>query len=124
MLLWIAVAIGGSLGAMSRYAVSQMFLSVPGKLPYATLTVNILGSFLMGMFFVLILHKGILPAVWRQVVMVGFLGAFTTFSAFSIEAVELIHVGQWQVALLYALISVVACIGAAALGYYLTNTVF
>lgn len=123
-MLWLAVAIGGSLGAIGRYAVSQMFLSMPGKLPYATLTVNILGSFLMGIFFVLILHKGILPAVWRQVVMVGFLGAFTTFSAFSIEAVELIQVGQWHIAVAYAMLSVFACIGAAALGYYLTNTVF
>lgn len=122
MNLWLAVALGGSVGAMCRYGLALWFAGVPGKLPYATLLANLLGSFLMGIFFVLIVHKGILPAVWRQVVMVGFLGAFTTFSSFSIEAVELIQLGQWQVAAGYAVLSVVGCISAASLGYFLTDS--
>lgn len=122
-MLWLAVALGGSLGAMGRYAVSLAFAAAgPGKLPWATLTVNVIGSFFMGIFFVLILHKGILPAAFRQPLMVGFLGAFTTFSSFSIEVVELLQIGQWHWAMLYMALSVVLCVLAAFLGFTLTDT--
>ncbi|MFT5082579.1 MAG: CrcB protein [Lentisphaeria bacterium] len=123
-MLWIAVALGGSLGAIVRYALSLAFMSTSGKLPYATLTANVIGSFLMGVFFVLIIHKGVLPMVWRHVVMVGFLGAFTTFSAFSIESLQLIQIGQWQLAIFYSVLSVSCCLVAAYLGYTLFDKLF
>ena len=89
---WFAVAIGGALGSMARYALSAWIFDVSShKFPYATLTVNVIGSFVMGILFVIIVEKAALPAEMRSLLMIGFLGAFTTFSAFSLDAL-----GLWQ----------------------------
>lgn len=118
---WLAVALGGSVGAICRYAIAIALPVVPGKLPAATLLVNVLGSFLIGVFFVVIVEKAWLPIVWRQVLMVGFLGALTTFSTFSMELVQLVYAGHWQVGVLYLLLSVLASVAAASAGYMLFN---
>lgn len=118
---WLAVALGGSIGALCRYGLTLALPNTPGKLPLATLLANIVGSFLIGMFFVLIVEKGMLPAIWRQIVMVGFLGALTTFSSFSLESFQLLNSGHWKLALVYSISSVVACIFAAFGGYLVLN---
>ena len=119
---WIAVAVGGAFGAVARYAISTwIFDSTSHKFPYATLSVNVLGSFVMGIFFVLILEKGLLPPEWRGVLMIGFLGAFTTFSTFSLDALGLWQNDHLFLALVYALGTVGLCLAAITIAVWLTR---
>ncbi|HAZ95309.1 MAG TPA: fluoride efflux transporter CrcB [Porticoccaceae bacterium] len=119
---WFAVAVGGGFGAVARYAISTwIFDSTSHKFPYATLSVNVLGSFVMGVLFVLILEKGLLPPEWRGVLMIGFLGAFTTFSTFSLDALGLWQNGHLFLALVYALGTVVLCLAAITVAVWLTR---
>lgn len=118
---WLAVALGGSLGAMCRYALAITLPHAPGRFPLATFTVNVVGSFLMAAAFVWIVEKSALPLIWRQIAMVGFLGAFTTFSTFSMESLQLLHTGHVKLAVVYMFSSVGACVMAAALSYTLFN---
>lgn len=119
MMSWLAVAAGGSLGALCRYAIALHIPVAPGKFPFATFTANVVGAFLMGVMFVVIVEKGWLPPQWRQFAMVGFLGALTTFSTFSLEAIHLLHGGYWKTAALYIGLSVVLCIAATFAGYWI-----
>ena len=122
---WLAVALGGALGAMSRYWVYNAFLGWSGdRFPYATLTVNVLGSFLIGLAFVLLTERAQIGPEWRGFVTVGFLGAFTTFSTFSLDALGLIGQGQYGAVLAYILGSVLLCLLAAAAGLGLAREFF
>ena len=119
---YLAVAFGGALGAMSRFWVYNAFVNwTSNKFPYATLTVNILGSFLIAVAFVLITERAQVSAEWRGVITVGFLGAFTTFSTFSLDTLGLLEQGQISTALIYIVSSVVVCIIAAWLGLTLAR---
>ena len=119
---WLAVAIGGALGAMARYGISGwIFDSTGHKFPYATLSVNVMGSLVMGGLFVLILEKGALPPEMRSLLMIGFLGAFTTFSTFSLDALGLWQNGHLFLALVYALGTVVLCLAAITVAVWLTR---
>lgn len=118
---WLAVAMGGALGAMGRYAVvAYTFPVLSNRFPVGTLAVNVLGSFLIGVCYVLIVEKGLLGPEWRLVLMTGFLGAFTTFSAFSLEAVQLWQYGHGLTALGYVISSLLSCVLAAGLALALT----
>ena len=122
---YLAVAFGGALGAMSRYWVYNAFVkSIDSMFPWATLTVNILGSFLIGVAFVLITERTEFGPEMRGVITVGFLGAFTTFSTFSMDTLGLIEQGQLSSALLYVLSSVLVCIIAAWLGLMFSRVFF
>jgi len=103
---WIAVAIGGALGAMGRYAVSSWVFQINHKFPFATLAINVLGSFVMGILFVLIVERTLLSMEMRSLLMIGFLGAFTTFST---------------LALLYVLATVGLCLVAISSSIWLTR---
>ena len=119
---WFAVAIGGALGAMARYALSAWILDVSShKFPYATLTVNVIGSFVMGILFVIIVEKAALPTEMRSLLMIGFLGAFTTFSAFSLDALGLWQNGHVFLSLVYMLATVVLCLVAISTAIWLTR---
>jgi len=119
---WIAVAVGGALGAMARYAISTWIFQVSShKFPYATLTVNVLGSFVMGILFVVIIERSALPVEMRSLWMIGFLGAFTTFSTFSLDALGLWQNGHLFMALLYVLATVVLCLLAISSSVWLTR---
>lgn len=110
---FVSVAIGGALGAVARYWLSNLIHAVAGReFPWATLSVNIVGSFLMGVLVILIVERWSLSAEWRSVVLVGFLGAFTTFSTFSLETLALIELGEPVRALLYISASVILCVAA------------
>ena len=109
-----SVAAGGALGAVARYLLSNAVHTLwPMRFPLATLGVNLIGSFLIGVLYVLIAARGVLHPDWRSVAMIGFLGAFTTFSTFSLEAVTLLEHGLGAQALGYIVASVGLCIGAA-----------
>ena len=121
---WLAVAIGGALGAMARYAVSTwIFNATSHKFPYATLTVNVLGSFIMGILFVIIVERAALPAELRGLLMIGFLGAFTTFSTFSLDALGLWQNGHLFLALVYVLATVVFCLVAISCSIWLARLI-
>lgn len=121
MLQLIFIAIGGALGALARYGTALVTHGWFGvSWPLGTLLVNTAGSLGIGVVFVLLERSAIHPD-WRSIVMVGFLGAFTTFSTYALDSVELYLQGMVTQAVLYALGSVVLCLGAAAAGIFITR---
>jgi len=118
---YLIVAFGGALGAMARFGVSRIVTAVlPIGFPWGTLTVNVLGSFLAGITFGVILQRAdVLSEELKLFVMIGFLGAFTTFSTFSLEVVELLQHGMWLKGLLSILSNVFVCVLLAWLGIFL-----
>ncbi|TLU66268.1 fluoride efflux transporter CrcB [Thalassotalea litorea] len=117
---YLFVALGGACGASLRYFISQMVLIWLGKgFPFATLLVNITGSLLMGFLYGLIQQGIIEVVVYRTLLGIGFLGAFTTFSTFSLDTLLLLQQGEIIKAMLNVILNVALCILAAALGMYL-----
>lgn len=116
-MMWLAVAIGGALGAMGRYAVMSVIGHwVHGDFPWGTLVVNIAGSFLMGALIELLTQFGEVSLETRAFFTVGLLGAFTTFSTFSLDVVTLYHRDELVAAGIYVVASVVLCIAALLAG--------
>jgi CrcB protein len=116
----IAIAAGGALGALLRFWVSTGVYALLGRgFPYGTLTVNVLGSLAMGFLYVLLLDRMTVAPEVRAALLVGFLGAFTTFSTFSIETLNLIEQADFMRAGLNMVISVAACLIACWLGLQL-----
>ncbi|TYL47392.1 fluoride efflux transporter CrcB [Marinomonas sp. IMCC 4694] len=116
-MMYVMIAIGGALGALSRYGATKWINSHwHSSFPMATLSINVLGSVLMGVAFVIIMER--MPALvpYRPLVMVGFLGAFTTFSTFSLEIVALINMQAWLSAISYLLLSCILGIAGLAAG--------
>ena len=121
MLQLVLIAVGGALGALARYGVATATMATWGALwPLGTLLVNAAGSLAIGVVFVLI-ERSVVHPEWRSVLIVGFLGAFTTFSTYSLECVELWLQGQAGTAVTYALASVIVCVAAAAVGVLATR---
>lgn len=119
---FVAVAVGGALGAVSRYSFGLVALELIGnRFPWATLGVNVVGSFLIGLAAVLIGDRIVDGELWRPLVIVGFLGAFTTFSAFSLDTLLLLQQGNYNTALAYMLGSVALCLGGTVSGMQLAK---
>ncbi|HEX7044449.1 MAG TPA: fluoride efflux transporter CrcB [Burkholderiales bacterium] len=113
----LAIAAGGALGSVLRYGVSYAVHGLFGRgFPYGTLAVNVLGCVAMGYLWVLFLERPGAGAVARAGVLVGLLGGFTTFSAFSIETLNLLREGAWQRAALYVLLSIALCLAGTCIG--------
>ena len=118
----LAVAAGGALGAVGRHYLATALARTTGShFPFGTLSVNILGSFLMGVIVGMILARGPVDPSLRAFLTVGLMGGFTTFSAFSMETILLIERGNGPMALLYAALSVLFCVTAVAIGLWLTR---
>jgi len=114
-----AIAAGGALGAVLRYWTSTAVHSRLGSaFPYGTLTVNILGSLLMGFLYIWLTDRLASGPAVRAFLVIGLLGAFTTFSTFSMETLNLVESGHPGKALANALISVGVCFVAAAAGVF------
>ncbi|MCP4821654.1 MAG: fluoride efflux transporter CrcB [Shimia sp.] len=127
MMLNVAyVALGGAVGAALRYLVGLGVIRAVGQgaaggFPVAIITVNVIGSFLMGVFVVTAAHRGLTHL--SPLVMTGLLGGFTTFSAFSLETVTLIERGQWGAAGVYVALSVIGSVCALFLGVLIARGV-
>lgn len=121
-----AVAFGGAIGAALRFLVSNGVYQWLGRgFPYGTLTVNIIGSFLIGLMTeALILQRIAISLEYRAAILVGVFGSFTTFSTFSLETLYLIEQGNLVKASLNVLISVFACLLAVWIGLLLGRTLF
>ena len=122
----IAIALGGASGAVLRFLVSTGVYQWLGRgFPYGTLTVNILGSFLIGLLTeVLVLQRIAITIEYRSAILVGLFGSFTTFSTFSLETLYLIEQGNLLKAALNVLMSVCACILAVWLGLLAGRALF
>ena len=118
----LIIGLGGFLGSVARYVTAKF---VDEKLspafPYGTLTVNILGSFLLGIIYIIALRKAGLTENGRLFLGVGFCGGFTTFSAFCNEGFLLLKENQFSLFFIYFTASVVLGLLATAAGYFLTK---
>jgi len=117
MSIYIALAAGGSLGAVSRYWVSSTTYRWLGlDFPYGTLAVNLLGSLVMGFLSVLLVHRFHISEDIRIGLLAGFLGSFTTFSTFAMDTLHLAGNEALAKAVVYVLLSVLFCILGAWVG--------
>jgi CrcB protein len=117
VLQFLAIAGGGAAGALARFLVSTGVYRLLGRdFPWGTLAVNVLGSFTMGLLFVLMLERSLVSAEVRAAILVGFLGSFTTFSTFSLETLTLVEQGEALRALVNVGVSVLLCVGACWAG--------
>lgn len=114
----LAIAFFGALGALSRYGSSVLIarlLPERTTFPFPTLLINIVGSFLLAVVVTLVTQKTV-SEEWRYALGIGFLGAFTTFSTFSVETDDLMRRGHWTTALVYVGCSIVLGVLAVAAG--------
>ena len=119
----IQVALGGAIGASLRFLTGVGILRLVGSsFPLAILGINVLGSLLMGMFVVFAAHRGFTQL--NPFVLTGLLGGFTTFSAFSLEAVSLFERGAFGLAVLYVSLSVGLSIGGLVLGLIIARGIW
>lgn len=124
MPVWAAVALGGALGSVLRFWLSGWVYHWLGRgFPYGTLTVNILGSLLIGFLSHQLLERSALAPEWRAAILVGVLGGFTTFSTFSLETVHLLTQAEFAKAATNAVVSLFACLAATWLGFWLARMV-
>ena len=125
MSIYFAIALGGSLGAVSRYWVSTSTYSWLGSnFPYGTLMVNLTGSLVVGFLTVVLVQRFDVSDQVRLGLIVGFLGSFTTFSAFSMDTIQWIENGAVLKALAYVLVSVIACVLGAWAGLISAKQLF
>jgi CrcB protein len=113
---WVAVAAGSAIGGVLRYAAARAWPMVPGSWPLSTMGVNVLGSFTIGLLSVVLAARQPASETARVFWMVGVLGGFTTYSTFAIETVWLGESGHLLRASIYALVTLIGCVGAAWVG--------
>ena len=120
MQTWFYVAVGGAIGACLRFGMTELLALMLGRnFPYGTLAVNVVGSFIMGLAFALISHGHVLESPMKPLLMVGILGALTTFSSFALDTVLLAQQGAYLKALLNTALNVFLCLAMVILGMQL-----
>jgi CrcB protein len=120
----ILVGIGGFIGSVARYLAAVLFAGqISSVFPFATLTVNIVGCFLIGIIFELSDRGSILSPEWRILLTTGFCGGFTTFSTFSYESLRLMQDGEYLYLAAYVLISVFVGLAATYVGITLIRSI-
>jgi CrcB protein len=117
MKLLLSIALGGALGSLSRYGVSHLTLKYFDiGFPWGTFIVNVLGSFFIGLIAFYFAGKVIFTPVWQGFLVIGFLGAFTTFSTFSLQTLELFQNNHWHLAIINMILNLILCITAVYAG--------
>lgn len=120
--LWIGL--GGFIGANARYFLGRAIIERYGAaFPWGTLTINVLGSLLIGIILEFLAQRAISDPAYRLFLVVGFLGGFTTFSSFAIETVRLLDDGRWTRALTYVLASNALSILCCLLGVWIVRRI-
>ncbi|MEP0177739.1 MAG: fluoride efflux transporter CrcB [Paraglaciecola sp.] len=115
--IYIFIALGGATGACLRYFLSQLMFQWFGKgFPFGTLLVNVVGSFLLGFLYSLFEHGHLETTLLRTTIGIGFLGALTTFSTFSVDTIVLFQQGLWLKAALNITLNILCCLFAAWVG--------
>ncbi len=116
----LLISAGAVLGANARYWIGDWIAQKWGAtFPYGTFVINITGSLLIGLFIAVATERFMIDPRWRILLVVGFLGAYTTFSSYTLESFNLIERGQWQMGLVNALGSVIAGLLAVGLGMFI-----
>jgi fluoride exporter len=110
------VFIGGGIGSVLRYVISIWLQKGNSNFPWPTFLTNALGCFLIGLLYAFLSKEN---NAYKLLLVTGFCGGFTTFSAFSFEVIQYIEKQQWNLALLYIFLSLLVCLVACALGYFL-----
>lgn len=120
---WWAIAAGGAMGALARAAIGVWLAGLDGlRWPMAALTVNIVGCLFAGLLSGWLLSRGESPWPWlRPLLLVGFLGAFTTFSAFSLETVQLQNQVGWAAAAVHMAMNLFGSVLACTVGLWLSG---
>lgn len=116
MMHWLMVAVGGAVGAVLRHGGYRLALRLDWPASLTTLGINVLGSLLMGMLYVLAVERAQLSAPLQNLLAVGLLGAFTTYSTYSLDALKLLQQGQWLAAFGYLFGTMLLCLLAVWLG--------
>lgn len=121
---WVYVGAGGFIGAVARWTLSGAITRAFGaSFPFGTLSVNLVGSLLIGVLMGLVEYRGAFSAAERQFLIIGALGGFTTFSTFSHETLALVRNGQHALATLNVVGNIGLCLLATAAGWLLAKAV-
>lgn len=115
----LLAGLGGSIGTMLRFASSHFFRTP--RFPFATLSINVIGSLIIGVVFGLAVRDSNFDSNWKVFLASGICGGFTTFSAFSLENLQMLQQGKYFLLLVYILSSIIAGIFAAWIGYKLVT---
>ena len=125
MYLILSIAIGGAIGASSRYIISSAIQNLSSNtFPYGMLACNILGSIILGLLYASLAKADIFSENIKAFIQIGILGSFTTFSAFSLEAFLMFENADYSAAIIFILLSVLLSIGGLALGINIIRLVF
>jgi len=118
------IGIGGFFGAITRYGVALWIGQRWGRsFPLGTFAINVSGSFLIGLLMSLFTERFMVNPQWRLMLVVGFLGAYTTFSTFEYETGALVKDGEWMIAMLNVVLSVIAGFVALKLGEVIAKSI-
>ncbi len=121
----LAIGSGGFLGAVSRAYINGLVSSrISHQLPFGTLSVNLIGSFIMGSLIAYFMYSTLLTPHMKSFLTTGFLGALTTYSTFAIESFLLLQGGSFSLAIANMMLNAVGTIFMAGSGYYLVNSLF
>ena len=115
-MIYVVAALGGALGALARWAVSEALPSSPGAWPWSTLVVNLVGCLLMGLLLAVLLARFPTSPWLRPFLATGVLGGYTTYSTFAVDVVRLTGAGHHGLAVAYVLASVLGGVAAVVVG--------
>jgi fluoride exporter len=118
----LVISIGAIVGANARWLISRYLARVIGPVfPYGTLLINVAGSFIVGFYMIWATERVLADPRWRLLIVVGFCGAFTTFSSFAFETMAYLEQGQWTLMLINFVANNLLCLGAAMAGMALAR---
>jgi len=118
----LVISIGAIVGANARWVISRFAAKILSPIfPYGTLVINVTGSFIVGFFMIWATERVLIDPRWRLLIVVGFCGAFTTFSSYAFETMAYFEQGQWLLLLTNVVSNNVLCLGAAVAGMALAR---